>query len=78
LAIGVWLFDTSADSSKFGKVLNDAMISGMSIQSHQFSDVKNNGSEVKPTVNPFSPPKDYSKPQFATDEELKKKFKWLI
>ena len=78
LAIGLWLFDTSADSSKYGKVLNNAMLAGMSTQRHEFGQVENNGSEHRPTVNPFSSPKDYTKPQFATQEDIKKKFKWLI
>ena len=78
LAIGLWLFDASSDTSKYGEVLNNAMLAGMSTQKHNFEQVKNNGTEHQPIVNPFSPPKDYAKPQFASDEELKKKFKWLI
>lgn len=78
LAIGLWLFDASSDTSKYGEVLNNAMLAGMSTQKHNFEQVKNNGTEHQPTINPFSPPKDYAKPQFASDEELKKKFKWLI
>ena len=64
--------------AKYGKVLNNAMLAGMSTQRHDFSQVENNGSEHLPAVNPFSSPKDYTKPQFATQDDIKKKFKWLI
>ena len=78
LAIGLWLFDTAGDGSKYGEKLNNAMLAGMSAQKHTFDKVDNNGDEMNPVLNPFSAPKDYSKPQFATDEDIKKKFKWLL
>ena len=32
LAIGIWLYDASADYSKSSKALNDAMLKGMNVQ----------------------------------------------
>lgn len=78
LAIGVWLFDTSGDASKYGQELNNAMLASMSTQTHTFDTVKNSGNEVTHDLSPFSSPKDYSRATIATDEDLLKKFKWLI
>ena len=78
LAIGLWLFDTSADMNKHGKSLNKAMLEGMSADSHSFSEVKNNGNEVKPVFNPFAPLNDYKIYREATEEEVNLNFKWLM
>jgi len=76
LAIGLWLFDTSAEFGKYAGELNKAMIEGMSVTARDFKDMKNTGKEVK-TFNRFSFAQTHDSYREASPDEIKNSFKWL-
>ena len=78
LAIGLWLFDTSSEYGKHGSDLNNAMLEAMSVTTRPYSNVKNNGDDVKPSFNPFAQTDGRNRVyREASEEEVKKNFKWL-
>ena len=78
LAIGSWLFDSSADYSNHTSTLNQSMLKAMSVSQNAYTSQHNivDKNDVK-IINPFSKPKEQQpiKKQSSHNYDL---YKWLL
>jgi len=76
LAIGLWLFDTSAEFGKYAGELNKAMLESMSMSSREYKDMKDTGQDVKP-FNKFAFAQTHDAYRETSPDDIKNSFKWL-